>query len=236
MTYGQQLHQVSFKEVATYIRLLGIRRRARHIRQLDNSAPLLSWGDVEAPCVFLLGGVHGDEPSGSLALVQLLELVDLTRWCTDNALSLRVLPILNDEGWDTQTRRWRGIDLNRSFLDSPHTPYIVDQLLEEFREQPPTMFVDFHEDDTQPGPYLFRHVDDDPAFVSAMAEYLSADVETWETSHEWEGASEMPVRKLGAKFVTTVEHPGTYSQDVAVAWQYSAVEWVMQHAAAFIHG
>jgi hypothetical protein len=63
--------------------------------------------------IYLSSGIHGDEPAGPLALLQLL---DENAWPADAALWL--CPCLNPDGFARNTRENRdGVDLNRDYRD-----------------------------------------------------------------------------------------------------------------------
>ena len=68
-------------------------------------------GPAGAPSVYLSAGIHGDEPAGSLALLELLE-TDLSEEVT-----WHICPMLNPGGAKTNSRNSpANVDLNRDYL------------------------------------------------------------------------------------------------------------------------
>jgi len=66
----------------------------------------------DAPCVFFSAGIHGDEPSGPLAVLSFLK-----QGGTDDKFSWIIAPVLNPAGLRRGTREnAEGIDMNRDFL------------------------------------------------------------------------------------------------------------------------
>lgn len=80
---------------------------------------------ANAPNFYLSAGIHGDEPAGPLAL---LELLREDTWPTGNYW---VVPCLNPDGFSANTREnAQGIDLNRDYrhLKSPEVIGQIDWL------------------------------------------------------------------------------------------------------------
>ncbi len=68
-------------------------------------------GPEAAPHVYLSAGVHGDEPAGTMALLDLLQ-----KKAFPESLSFTLLPMLNPSGMEAGTREnAEGIDLNRDY-------------------------------------------------------------------------------------------------------------------------
>ncbi len=81
--------------------------------------PIVSVARGEGPTVVVLGGVHGDEPEGQVAAL------NLARELLPEQVSGRVivLPCLSPEASREYTRLWpSGANLNRSFPGSPDGP------------------------------------------------------------------------------------------------------------------
>lgn len=113
-----------------------------------------AWGDAALPAIFLLAGVHGDEPGGIEAALHLLEtladgVVPLTRY------HLLVLPCLNPSGLADGTRANRiGQDINRQFhSDVTQETAAVRRFL---RLPGAAALVDLHCDRQVQGYYLFE--------------------------------------------------------------------------------
>lgn len=68
----------------------------------------------DAPRIYLSAGIHGDEPAGPLAVLDLLKNSPLSE-----KIHWTIIPILNPTGFDLNTREnHNGEDLNRDYLDS----------------------------------------------------------------------------------------------------------------------
>jgi hypothetical protein len=104
----------------------------------------------------LFGGVHGDEPAGSLALIQFLE-----RLAADPARAtgyeLFAYPWVNPTGAEDGTRENRaGKDLNREFWRASVQPE-VRAIEAELRNQRFQGLITLHADDTCEGHYGYAH-------------------------------------------------------------------------------
>ena len=114
-----------------------------------------AWGENAQPAIYLLAGVHGDEPGGIEAALRLLEsLADggaapLTRH------RLLVLPCLNPSGLADRTRANRvGQDINRQFhADRTQETAAVRGFL---TPEDCVLLVDLHCDHQAQGYYLFE--------------------------------------------------------------------------------
>lgn len=100
--------------------------------------------------------VHGDEPSGSLGLLNLLQVLvaepSLAAGC-----DLVLYPLCNPTGYEDGTRHNRaGLDLNRQFWLGSDLPE-VRILEEELRTQPFDGIIALHTDDTSEGLYGYAH-------------------------------------------------------------------------------
>lgn len=100
--------------------------------------------------------LHGDEPAGAQALLQLLQTV-----AREPALAagydLVAYPLCNPTGYEDGTRHNRaGLDLNRHFWGGSAQPEV--QILEaELRAQPFDGIIALHTDDTSEGLYGYAH-------------------------------------------------------------------------------
>ena len=108
-------------------------------------------GDLSKPCIYLSSGMHGDEPSGPQALMELLKadfFDDRFRWL--------ICPVLNPTGLEAGTREnVHGIDLNRDYCQCQtqevcaHTSWL--------KKQPaPQLFLSLHEDLESSGFYFYE--------------------------------------------------------------------------------
>lgn len=128
--------------------------------------PLMAWERKGggAP-VYLSAGIHGDEPAGPLAA---LELMRSGAFPADR--DVLVCPALNPGGLANLTRENRaGCDLNRDYL-LKSTPEIAVHARWLDRRPVPGLFVSFHED-WEAGGFYFYEInlgEDDPARASAL--------------------------------------------------------------------
>ena len=101
--------------------------------------------------IYISTGIHGDEPAGPLAILQLLEL---NVWPNDAAFWLA--PCLNPTGFPLNTRESAdGIDLNRDYLHR-RSPEVLTHL--RWLQHCPAFDVCFclHEDWESDGFYLYE--------------------------------------------------------------------------------
>lgn len=101
----------------------------------------------------LSAGIHGDEPAGVFAILQLLEQSLLTPYL--NNWEIIILPCLNPDGFEQSTRNnFEDIDLNRQFklLDPP----LEVKLAQSVFDIPFDLTLELHEDIDSPGYYLYQ--------------------------------------------------------------------------------
>ncbi len=111
----------------------------------------LQVGDVYRPAVAIVAGVHGDEPAGPWALLELMEARAL-----DDRFQYRIWPCTNPTGFEARTRESAdGIDINRTFGDggSPEARAV----LEAIRGQNFALSLDLHEDRDAEGFYCYEY-------------------------------------------------------------------------------
>ena len=102
---------ISFTEFTHRLELAARRRRGARLYYLPNRAPwcwLYGQGvSASSPVLALLGGLHGDEVSGPLMLLDWLETAPeplLPAGCC-----VWLLPLVNDQGWEAEAREARGM-------------------------------------------------------------------------------------------------------------------------------
>jgi predicted deacylase len=195
--------------------------------RLLNGATIAHVGS-SGPCLAIIAGVHGDERSGPLALLEWVSFHNAPLIPPDRQVWL--LPLLNDEGWDANRREWHGLDLNRSFLSQETPPELVRPIMDEWRAQLPDMFLDLHEDSDNPGhPYLFRYPGDEHGLAEQLAAHLGAEMVDWTDFDEWEGSDEVYLRRLGCSRCATIETAGDWSLEQRMRWDLKAVQWCVEH-------
>lgn len=113
-----------------------------------------AWGDAALPAIYVLAGVHGDEPGGVEAALRLLEsLADGAAPLTRHRLL--ILPCLNPSGLADGARANRiGQDINRQFhADRTQESAAVRRFLDPHAA---VMLTDLHCDREAQGFYLFE--------------------------------------------------------------------------------
>lgn len=122
-------------------------------------------GDPMLPAVHMSAGVHGDEPAGPLALLELVE-----RDILNSRFSYRLWPCTNPTGLDAGTRASvDGIDINRTFGRGGSSPE-AKAIIMANRNRKFVLAIDLHEDDDAEEFYCYeygtRHLA--PAFTSSV--------------------------------------------------------------------
>jgi hypothetical protein len=153
----------TFHELENF-RLVGLRREPRR-------AP-----DGRRPRIYLSSGIHGDEPAGPLAV---LELLRADRWPANAELWL--CPCLNPVGFTLNKREnQQGLDLNRDYLN-PSAPEVAAHLAWLTRQPDFDLCLLLHEDWESHGFYLYeQNPDGRPSLaepmVRSVAELCPVDV------------------------------------------------------------
>lgn len=115
--------------------------------------------------IYISAGIHGDEPAGPLALLQLLEEDSLPR-----DANFFVCPCLNPRGFVENTREnEKKIDLNRDYKD-PKTPEVQAHVSWLEKQPEFDLSLCFHEDWESKGFYLFCAKKTAPAALEITAE------------------------------------------------------------------
>lgn len=111
---------------ACHERLLDAARRARFAISFyhhhgELGLPVLHRpGDAGAPRIYISSGMHGDEPAGPLAVLELLR-----RRVFPAGWDVSILPLLNPGGLEHGTRTdTSGRDLNRDYGPTPQSPEV----------------------------------------------------------------------------------------------------------------
>ncbi len=122
-------------------------------------------GDHTLPSIAIAAGVHGDEPAGPWALLELVESGGL-----DPAFSYRLWPCTNPTGFDARTRESAdGLDLNRTFGRGGQSPE-AKAILTANRDRKFELSIDLHEDADATGFYCYEYGggDDGRRVVAAL--------------------------------------------------------------------
>ena len=102
----------------------------------------------------IFAGIHGDEPAGVHAVVDLLRALEADPWF-GRAYRIHIYPLCNPTGYEDGTRHSRsGLDLNREFWHGSLEPEVAiierELLLHKFHG-----IISLHSDDTSDGLYGF---------------------------------------------------------------------------------
>lgn len=110
-----------------------------------------SKGDNSLPTIYLSSGVHGDEPAGPQALLNLLEdefFDDRYHWL--------ICPVLNPGGLQKETRENPdGIDLNRDYLNC-QSPEVCAHIRWLKEQEGADLMLSLHEDWESIGVYYYE--------------------------------------------------------------------------------
>jgi murein peptide amidase A len=109
-------------------------------------------GDHRRPTISIAAGVHGDEPAGPWALLELTESGLL-----DPAFAFRLWPCTNPTGFDAGTRESAdGVDVNRTFGRGGRSPE-ARAILTANRDRKFALSIDLHEDCDAAGFYCYEY-------------------------------------------------------------------------------
>lgn len=109
-------------------------------------------GDAHGAAVAIAAGVHGDEPAGPWALLELIEACEL-----DGRFAYRIWPCTNPTGFDGRTRASAdGLDVNRTF-DGKGTSPEARAVLEANGGRKFALSLDLHEDCDAAGFYCYEY-------------------------------------------------------------------------------
>ncbi len=103
------------------------------------------------PHIYLSAGIHGDEPAGPMAMLELLE-----EGFFDDRASWTLCPLLNPSGLEMATRENAdGLDLNRDYFERGSAEISAHALWLE-GQKAPDLFLSLHEDWESTGFYLYE--------------------------------------------------------------------------------
>ncbi len=200
-------------------------RRGGVIRRLANGGCLAEFGRKKGPLLAVVSGVHGDERSGPLALQSFVKEASLEVFRSDGP-ALWLVPLLNDDGWDNNTREWKGVNLNSAFIPDSPVPFVAE-MMRHLAARVPQIFLDLHEDSEKPYPYVYRFTDDRQDFTLRLRDALGAGETLWSPGDEerWIGSTEIFVRQLGCERSVTIEAPPVWPMQARIAWNALAVRY-----------
>ncbi|MEO6835746.1 MAG: succinylglutamate desuccinylase/aspartoacylase family protein [Candidatus Tumulicola sp.] len=128
--------------------------RVREVACVNAPRTLLcvEWGDHRLPVIAIAAGVHGDEPAGPWALLELVESGAL-----DPSFAYRLWPCTNPTGYLAGTRESAdGIDVNRTFGRGGQSPE-AKAILTANRDRKFALSIDLHEDGDAAGFYCYEY-------------------------------------------------------------------------------
>ena len=119
--------------------------------------------------VLLTAGLHGNESIGPKVASMLLSLKEIPP-----EASVMVVPIMNPDGFKTQSRlNKQNHDSNRYFEDSQN-PY--KELLEKIKQYNPTICIDLHEWHRNDGAFAYTNIDGIDKEIRKAIEYSGLDI------------------------------------------------------------
>ncbi len=176
------------------------------------------WGDHTRPSIAIAAGIHGDEPAGPWALLELAESDGL-----DPSFAYRLWPCTNPTGFDARTRESAGgIDLNRTFGRGGQSPEAKAILIAN-RDRKFSLSLDLHEDADAVGFYCYEYgVGDVGRAVVAALDDAGLPVDplaaTFDTAGPLDDASSVRERgRITADHVVEAESLGALSYSLAIA-------------------
>jgi predicted deacylase len=219
---AEELAALNFHQIQDRLEV-AVAAHAGTARRLSNGTCVARFGDAAAPRLAVLSGVHGDERSGPLALLSWLEGTPRGA-LLPSGVSLWTAPLLNDAGWEQNTREWKGINLNAAFLPQGAPPFL-QELMADLAAHVPGVFIDLHEDSEKPFPYVYRYVEDRHGLAERLQQALAAQDMPWTPAdrERWKGSTEIYVRQLGCDRCATIEAPPAWPLARRVAWNLTAV-------------
>jgi murein peptide amidase A len=127
------------------------RWEALHAR-VEHRPLCVDMGDPRLPRIAIAAGLHGDEPAGPWALLELVEANAL-----DPRFAYRLWPCVNPNGFELRTRENAdGIDVNRTFGGAGSSPEAA-AVLAVNRGQSFALSLDLHEDCDARGFYCYEY-------------------------------------------------------------------------------
>lgn len=188
---------------------------------LDNNS-LHLYRHTGKPLVGVLAGLHGDEISGPLTILDWLRGMDKVKF------DCSLFPLANNSGWDTNSREWEKFDLNRAF-NQLKGPLFVRQMMRALRATPPAIFLDLHEAGPAKASWIFQYVKD-----TRISDYLQKSLKLrcvpWDDGAEWKYCSEVFVRKLGCSSCITVEAAGTLKMKERILRNIEIIETAIKYS------
>lgn len=216
---------LSFQEYHIRFRRAVLRQKA-HLTLLSNGGYVAQLGT--GFCFAMMSGLHGDEPSGPLAILKWLEsLPDNYQFPSP----LWIAPLVNDDGWEKNQREWHSQDLNRSF--NQFAPDFLETIMASLEVAQPRFFLDLHEDSDFDFSYVYQFTGDKHSLVAQIASALDVQIQTWSDFSEWETASEIYLRRLGCEYCFTVEASPQWPLQERIELHIKSIDWIQETIKTF---
>jgi hypothetical protein len=209
---------LSFQEYFVRFERAALYQKA-HLIQLSNGGCIAQFGTGFRFAI--MSGLHGDEPSGPLAILEWLENLP-ENYSFNN--HLWIAPLVNDDGWNTNKREWHNQDLNRSFNET--APDFLKTIMISLKVAQPNAFLDLHEDSSLDFPYIYHFTGDKHPLTLKLASHLGVQLQTWSDFADWETASEIYIRRLGCDRCFTVEVPPKWPLQKRVELHIKSIVWL----------
>jgi murein peptide amidase A len=149
------IQEPTYQDIARRWKALRARDvRVREVACVGAPRTLLcaEYGDHTLPAIHIAAGVHGDEPAGPHALLELVKNDDL-----DSRFSYRLWVCTNPTGYDAHTRESvDGLDVNRTFGRGGSSPE-AKAIITANRDLKFELAIDLHEDDESTGFYCYEY-------------------------------------------------------------------------------
>lgn len=225
------MKKLKFIQIQRHLKKIFLRIPGASLTLLANGAIVAKIGGAGGKRIAIIAGLHGNELGGALGAPLALTHFLKKSWRRilhhPKKLRLLIAPLVNDFGWDNNTRLWQGKDLNRSFKRG--APVFISELMKELKDFSPDVFLDLHEDITKPYPYVF--VDKrNPRFGKQLARLLGVKTVAWWSPKQWKGASEVFMRKNGCKHYATIEAPQVWHIKRRKDYYHRVVDTVIARA------
>ncbi len=179
-------------------------------------------GDSSMPCIHLSAGVHGDEPAGVVALLQLVETNALPA-----GFSYRIWPCTNPTGFDLRTREsGDGIDINRTFGRGGTSPE-SSAIVMSNRDRKFVLAVDLHEDDGADEFYCYEY--GERSIGSRLARRCLRPNPLAEAEELGGLSLSLLLRRGAAEHVLTFETPGSHPLPERVALHVECFRRLLLH-------
>ena len=118
--------------------------------------------------ILITGGVHGNEPLGTMTALDLIEVFAKDPSFANRAIELTVIPAINYEGLTSNVRRSRAIDLNRSFEDETLNNAKIKSVKEAIGSSPYDLALDLHGSKSRAEFFVIKQSNDNGVAARAL--------------------------------------------------------------------